>query len=198
MKLAVALAAALTLSAQNVRVGTSAGTFWIEVHRDWAPHGADRFLELVRAKYYDNSRFYRAVAGKWVQFGIAGQPKVARKWRVKTIPDDPVTQSNKAGYVAFAFTEPGTRSTQIYINLADNINQDAQGFAPFGRVVEGMDVVLKLYTGYGETSGGGMRAGHQAKLFEQGNAYLDREFPRLDQLIRARVLNRSSLRGARD
>jgi cyclophilin family peptidyl-prolyl cis-trans isomerase len=198
MKLAVALAAALTLSAQNVRVETSAGTFWIEVHRDWAPHGADRFLELVRAKYYDNSRFYRAAAGKWVQFGIAGQPKVARKWRVKTIPDDPVTQSNKAGYVAFAFTGPGTRSTQIYINLADNINQDAQGFAPFGRVVEGMDVVLKLYTGYGETSGGGMRAGHQAKLFEQGNAYLDREFPRLDQLIRARVLNRSSLRGARD
>ena len=190
MKLAVALAAAVTLSAQNVRVESSAGNFVVEVHRDWAPHGADRFLELVRAKYYDDSRFYRAVAGKWVQFGIAGKPKVALKWRAKTIPDDPVIQSNKAGYVAFAFTEPGTRSTQIYINLVDNINQDAQGFAPFGKVVEGMDVVLKLYTGYGETSGGGMRAGHQAKLFEQGNAYLDREFPRLDHLLRARAITK--------
>jgi homoserine O-acetyltransferase len=187
MKLAALLALALSASAQNVRFETSAGNFTIEVHRDWAPHGAGRFLELVRAKYYDNSRFYRAVAGKWVQFGIAGNPKIAQKWRAKTIPDDPVTQSNKPGYVAFAFTQPGTRSTQIYINLVDNSHQDAQGFAPFAKVVEGMDVVLKLYTGYGETSGGGMRAGHQDQLFEEGNAYLDREFPKLDRLIRARV-----------
>jgi homoserine O-acetyltransferase len=169
-------------------VETSAGNFTIEVHRDWAPHGADRFLELVRARYYDDSRFYRAVAGKWIQFGIAGKPKIAEKWRVKTIPDDPVTESNKPGYVAFAFTQPGTRSTQIYINLVDNSQQDAQGFAPFAKVIEGMDVVLKLYTGYGETSGGGMRAGHQDKLFEEGNPYLDREFPKLDRLIRARVV----------
>ena len=188
MKLVVGLALALTGSAQNVRVETSAGNFVIEVHRDWAPHGADRFLALIRAKYYDNSRFYRAVAGKWVQFGIAGNPKIAQKWRAKTIPDDPVKESNKQGYVAFAFTEPGTRSTQIYINLVDNTNQDAQGFAPFAKVIEGMDVVLKLYTGYGETSGGGMRAGHQDKLFEEGNAYLDREFPKLDRLIRVRQL----------
>jgi peptidyl-prolyl cis-trans isomerase A (cyclophilin A) len=188
MRLFLGLAVALTLSAQTVRFETSAGNFVIQVHRDWAPRGADRFLELVRAKYYDNSRFYRAVAGKWVQFGVAGKPKIAQKWRMKTIADDPVTQSNKQGYVAFAFTQPGTRSTQIYINLVDNTNQDAQGFAPFAKVVEGMDVVLKLYTGYGETSGGGMRAGHQDKLFEEGNGYLDREFPKLDRLIRARVL----------
>ncbi len=188
MKLAICFALALTASAQNVRVTTSAGSFTIQVHRAWAPHGADRFLELVRAKYYDNSRFYRSVAGKWIQFGIAGNPKIAQKWRSKTIPDDPVAQSNKPGYVAFAFTQPGTRSTQIYINLVDNSQQDAQGFAPFAKVIEGMDVVLKLYTGYGETSGGGMRAGHQDKLFEEGNPYLDREFPKLDHLIRARIV----------
>jgi peptidyl-prolyl cis-trans isomerase A (cyclophilin A) len=191
MKLAPCLACfavAITASAQNVHFETSAGNFTIEVHRDWAPHGADRFLELVRAKYYDDSRFYRAVSGKWIQFGIAGNPKIAQKWRTKTIPDDPVTQSNKPGYVAFAFTQPGTRSTQIYINLVDNSQQDAQGFAPFAKVIEGMDVVLKLYTGYGETSSGGMRAGHQDKLFEEGNPYLDREFPKLDRLIRARIV----------
>lgn len=190
MKLLLGLVLALTAAAQTVRVETSAGPFLIEVHRDWAPHGAERFLQLVRAKYYDDSRFYRAVAGKWVQFGIAGDPKIAQNWRAKTIPDDPVKESNKTGYVAFAFTQPGTRSTQIYINLVDNTQQDAQGFAPFARVTEGMDVVRKLYTGYGETSGGGMRAGHQDKLFEEGNAYLDRDFPKLDRLIRARVVKR--------
>lgn len=190
MRLALALAITLGAFAQNVqrvRFETSAGNFLIEVHRDWAPHGADRFLELVRAEYYDDSRFFRAVADKWVQFGIAGDPHVAQAWRDRTIPDDPVKQSNTEGFVAFAFTRPGTRSTQIYINLGDNSNQDAQGFAPFARVVEGMDVVKRIYTGYGETSGGGMRAGKQDKLFEEGNAYLDREFPKLDRITRVRV-----------
>ena len=140
------------------------------------------------AKNISTIRLFRAVAGRWIQFGIAGDPAVSQKWREKTIPDDPVRQSNRRGYVAFAFTTPGTRSTQIYINLADNTNQDAQGFAPFARVTQGMDVVDKIYTGYGETSGGGMRAGHQQKLFEEGNAYLDREFPRLDKIIRAAIL----------
>jgi peptidyl-prolyl cis-trans isomerase A (cyclophilin A) len=171
----------------RVRVETTKGNFVVEAHRDWAPHGADRFYELVRAKYYDNSRFFRAVAGKWVQFGIAGDPRVARKWRNRTIPDDPGRESNRPGYVAFAFTQPGTRATEVYINLGDNSRQDSQGFAPFGKVVEGMDVVERLYTGYGETSGGGMRAGHQDKMFEEGNAWLDREFPKLDHLIRARI-----------
>lgn len=171
----------------RVRVETSAGNFTIEVHRDWAPHGADRFYQLVRAKYYDDSRFFRVVAGKWAQFGIAGRPKTAEHWRNRTIPDDPVRQSNKPGFIAFAFTEPHTRATEVYINLVDNSQQDAQGFAPFGRVVEGMDVVEKLYSGYGERSGGGMRAGHQDAMFEQGNAWVDQNFPKLDHLIRARI-----------
>jgi peptidyl-prolyl cis-trans isomerase A (cyclophilin A) len=187
MKFAFALLLAGVAFGQRVRFETTAGNFVVEVHRDWAPNGADRFLELVRAKYYDDSRFYRSVAGKWIQFGIAGDPKVAQAWRSRVIPDDPVKQSNKEGFVAFAFTQPGTRSTQIYINLGDNSNQDSQGFAPFARVVEGMDAVKKIYTGYGETSGGGMRAGKQDRMFEEGDAYLDREFPKLDRIIRARI-----------
>ncbi len=160
----------------------------IEVHRDWAPHAADRFRELIDAKYYDDSRFFRVVAGRWAQFGIAGNPKIAQKWRHRTIPDDTVRQSNTIGFAGFSNTAPNTRSTQVYINLGDNSRLDAEaGFAPFGKVVEGMDVVEKLYSGYGETSGGGMRAGKQDKLFEEGNAYLDREFPKLDHLIRVRI-----------
>jgi cyclophilin family peptidyl-prolyl cis-trans isomerase len=185
---ALALVLIASANGQSVRFETTAGDFVIEVHPDWAPNGAARFLELVREKYYDDSRFFRAVAGKWIQFGIAGDPKISQKWRDRTIPDDPVRESNRRGFVAFAFTTPGTRSSQVYINLVDNTNQDAQGFAPFGRVVQGMEVVDKIYTGYGETSGGGMRAGKQAKLFEEGNAYLDREFPKLDRLLRARVI----------
>jgi len=191
MKIFALLALASVLYAAppvyRVKIETTQGNFTIEVHRDWAPHGADRFYELVRAKYYDNSRFFRVVAGKWVQFGIAGDPKAAQRWRERTIPDDPVKQSNTPGYIAFAFTRPGTRSTEVYINLGDNSRQDAQGFAPFGRVIEGMDVVEKLYSGYGENSGGGMRAGHQDKMFEEGDVWLDRNFPKLDRLIRARM-----------
>jgi len=171
----------------RVQVETTAGDFTIEVHRDWAPHGADRFYDLIRAKYYDDSRFFRVVAGKWVQFGIAGNSKIARRWRHRTIADDPVRQSNTPGFIAYAFTTAGTRATEVYINLGDNSRQDSQGFAPFGKVVEGMDVVEKLYAGYGENSGGGMRAGHQDRMFDEGNAYLDREFPKLDKLIRARI-----------
>jgi len=191
MKILPFLALAAVLQAApavfQVQFETTAGSFVVEVHRDWAPYGTDRFYELVRAKYYDNSRFFRVVAGKWVQFGIAGEPKVAQHWRNRTIPDDPVRQSNKPGYIAFAFTKPGTRSTEVYINLGDNSAQDSQGFAPFGKVIQGMDVVEKLHSGYGENSGGGMRAGHQDAMFQEGNAYLDREFPKLDKLLRARI-----------
>jgi peptidyl-prolyl cis-trans isomerase A (cyclophilin A) len=169
---------------------TTAGSFIIEVHREWSPHGADRFYSLVRAKYYDDSRFFRVVPGRWVQFGINGNPKVAQQERHHTIPDDPLKQHNILGYVAFSNTGPNTRSTQVYINLGDNSarNDVEAGFAPFGQVVEGMDVVEKLYGGYGEHSGGGMRAGHQDQMFEDGNTYLDREFPRLDKLLHATVL----------
>lgn len=173
----------------RVKIETTAGNFVIEVHRAWSPHGADRFFQLVRAGYYNNSRFFRVVPGRWVQFGISGDPAVAQKWRHRVIPDDPLIQHNTPGFVAFANTGPDTRSTEVYINTGDNSRNDKEnGFAPFGKVVEGMDVVAKLYGGYGEHSGGGMRAGHQDAMFTGGNAYLDREFPKLDKLIRASVV----------
>ncbi|HTB10701.1 MAG TPA: peptidylprolyl isomerase [Bryobacteraceae bacterium] len=174
----------------RVRIETTAGDFVIEVHPDWAPLGAARFEELARTKYFDDSRFFRVVAGRWAQFGIAGDPKTAREWRHRTIADDVLRQSNTRGFVAFANTGPDTRSTEVFINLGDNSarNDGEAGFAPFGVVVDGMDVVDKLYSGYGETSGGGMRAGKQEKIFEEGNGWLDREFPKLDKLVRARVV----------
>lgn len=173
----------------RVKIETTAGNFVIEAHRDWSPHGADRFYELVRKGYYNDSRFFRVVPGRWVQFGISGDPQIAQEWRHRTIPDDPLIEPNSAGFVAFANTGPDTRSTEVYINTGDNTRNDKEnGFAPFGKVVEGMDTVEKLYGGYGEHSGGGMRAGHQDAMFNGGNAYLDRNFPRLDKLIRATVL----------
>lgn len=172
-----------------VRIETTAGNFVIEVHRDWSPHGANRFYELVRDGYYNDSRFFRVVPGRWVQFGISGDPRTAEAWRHRTIPDDRLVQHNTAGFIGFANTGPNTRSTEVYINTGDNSRNDKEnGFAPFGKVVEGMDTVEKLYGGYGEHSGGGMRAGHQDAMFAGGNAYLDREFPKLDKLIRATVV----------
>jgi peptidyl-prolyl cis-trans isomerase A (cyclophilin A) len=174
----------------RVKFETTAGNFVIEAHRDWAPNGADRFYELIRARYYDNSRFFRIVAGRWAQFGISGDPTTAQRQRDQTIPDDTLKQHNTRGFVAFSNTGPNTRSTQVFINLGDNSarNDIEAGFAPFGQVVEGMDVVEKLYSGYGENSGGGMRAGHQDQLFRGGNDYLDREFPKLDKLIHATIV----------
>ncbi|HEX3986180.1 MAG TPA: peptidylprolyl isomerase [Acidobacteriaceae bacterium] len=170
----------------RVQFDTTAGSFVIEARRDWAPHGADRFYDLVRNGYYNDSRFFRVVAGRWVQFGISGDPQVAQRWRNRVIPDDPLLRQNTAGYVAFANTGPNTRSTEIYINTGDNTKIDREnGFAPFGRVVVGMDKVERLYSGYGERSGGGMRAGHQEAMFEGGNAWLDKNYPKLDKLIRA-------------
>jgi homoserine O-acetyltransferase len=173
----------------RTRIDTTAGSFVIETHRDWSPKGADRFYELVRGHYYDNSRFFRVVPGRWVQFGIAGDPRVAQTWRHKTIPDDTLKVHNESGYLAFSNTGPGTRSTQVYINLRDNSALDSEpAFAPFGKVVQGWDVVEKLYGGYAESSGSGMRAGHQDKIFEGGNAYMDKEFPKLDRLTRAAII----------
>src|SRR5262245_16150603 len=171
----------------RVRLDTSRGAIVIAVHRDWAPLGADRFYELVTSGYYDDTRFFRVVKGQWAQFGINGDPRVATMWRSRTIPDDPNKASVVRGRVAFAFKDPNGRTTQVYISLRDNTAQDAQGFAPFGEVVEGMDVADALNSEYGEESGGGIRAGRQQPLFDGGNAYLDREFPRLDRLIRARI-----------
>ena len=173
---------------ERVRLETSKGPIVIAVHRDWAPRGAGRFLELVNSRYFDDSRFFRVVKGQWAQFGIAGDPKVATAWRTRTIPDDPRGQSVTRGRVAFAFAVPNGRTTQIYISLRDNSYQDEQGFVPFGEVVEGMDVADALNSEYGETSGGGIRAGKQQPMFDGGNAYLDREYPRLDRLLSARVI----------
>jgi cyclophilin family peptidyl-prolyl cis-trans isomerase len=175
----------------RVKIDTTKGSFTLEVTRALAPLGADRFYHLVNSGFYDYSRFYRVIAGRFAQFGIAGDPQIAQIWRNESFPDDPVRASNTRGTFAFAMTGPNARTTQIYINAADQPRQNADGFAPFGKVVEGMDVVDKLYSGYGETSGGGMRGGKQGKLFEEGNAYLDREFPLLDKLQRARIVQRT-------
>ena len=171
----------------RVRVETTKGPFVLEVRREWAPIGADRFYNLVRSGLYDDSRFYR-VTTRFAQFGIPGRPDVAAAWRNVSIADDPVRESNTRGRFAFAMTGPNTRTTQIYICLTDMSVQDKDGFAPMGTVVEGLDVVDRLYNGYGETSGGGMRGGKQGRIFEEGNAHLDRDFPKLDRLIRASVV----------
>jgi len=181
-------AESLALPEYRVRLETTKGPIIIEVHRDWAPRAADRFYELVTARYFDDTRFFRVVKGQWAQFGINGDPAVSARWRERTIPDDPPEQSVVRGRVAFAFAVPNGRTTQVYISLRDNSYQDAQGFTPFGEVVEGMDVADALNSEYGETSGGGIRAGRQQPLFDGGNAYLDREFPRLDRLLHAVVM----------
>jgi len=170
------------------RFETSAGDFVIEIVREWAPIGADRFYNLVRLGYYDDTRFHRTVPNFIVQWGLSGDREITRTWLDRTIPDESsVLASNVRGSIAFAFTEVDTRSTQVFINVVDNTRLDAQGFRPFGRVVEGMDVVDRLYSGYGEDSGGGMRRGEQGAIIDGGNAYLDREFPMLDRLIKASI-----------
>ena len=175
----------------RVRFDTSKGAIVLLVERALAPRGADRFHALARAGYFNDSRFFRVVPGKWAQFGIAGDPTIASAWRPRRFPDDPPRAPNLQGAVAFAFAEKDGRTTQIFINLVDNSGTlDAQGFAPFAHVVEGMDVVLALNGEYGETSGGGIRAGKQDPMFRNGNAWLDREFPRLDRIVRATVVAR--------
>lgn len=177
-----------TPQAFQVRFETSKGPFVVQVHRDWAPLGADRFYHLVRAGFFDDSRFFRVVPDYIVQFGIPGDPRVTRVWRDRTFPDDPERERNLRGTIAFAMKGPNDRRTQLYINLRDNARNDGQGFAILGRVVEGMPVVDSLYAGYGETSGGGMRAGRQQRLLEEGNTYLDRAFPKLDRILRAAIV----------
>ncbi len=172
----------------RVRIETSKGAFVLEAQRALAPHGADRFYHLVETGFYDDSRFFRVIQGRFVQFGIPGDPRLAARWRDATIPADPERSSNVRGSFAFAMVTPDARTTQIYIATGDMTQQDGTGFAPFGKVVEGLEVLKGLYAGYGERSGGGMRGGRQGKLFDEGNAYLDREFPLLDRLIRARIV----------
>lgn len=172
------------------RVETTKGPFTLEIHRDWAPLGADRFYLLARAGYYDDSRFTRVVPRFIAQFGVPRDSVLARLWYARAIADDPVRQSNVRGTIAYAMTGPNARTTQLYINLVDNTRLDAQGFAPIGRVIDGMNVVDSLYGGYGENAGGGVRAGKQGPLLSGGNAYVDREYPKLDHLIRITISDR--------
>ena len=176
----------------KVRLETSKGNIVIAVHRDWAPHGADRFYELVTSGYYDDAPVFRIRKGTWAQFGIAADPKVAQAWRTKTIPDDPFKGvSNKRGTIAFAFNDPNGRTTQVFINLKDNSEtHDREPFVVFGEIVEGMEVADALYAEYGENAGGGIRGGKQDPLFEGGNAYLKEKFPLLDYIKRAGIERR--------
>lgn len=170
-----------------VRLDTSKGEVVIEVCRDWAPLGADRFVNLVRYGYYDEARFFRVTAGRWVQFGVTGDPAVASAWRSATFPDDPFRASNLRGTVAFAFAVPNGRTTQVFVNLRDNSpTHDSEPFVPFGRVIDGMEVFDRLNGEHGEGPGG-IRAGGQDAFFDGGNAWLDARFPRLDFIRRATV-----------
>jgi peptidyl-prolyl cis-trans isomerase A (cyclophilin A) len=164
----------------RVRFETSKGPFVIEVHRDWAPLGAQRFEELVRDGFYDGTRFFRAVPNYIIQFGISGNPKMTKKWN-KPIKDDEPKRTNSYKSVAFATAGPETRSTQVFISLRSNQHLDKEGFAPFAMVVEGMDVVEKLNAEYGERP-------EQPRIERQGNAYLNQNFPRLDYIRKATIL----------
>jgi peptidyl-prolyl cis-trans isomerase A (cyclophilin A) len=166
---------------------TSKGRFTIEVTRRWAPAGADRFYNRVKNGFYDGARFFRVLPGFVVQFGIPGDPEVARLWRTAQFPDDPVAQTNARGMITFATAGANSRTTQVFINLADNTSLDGMGFAPFGRVAEGMDIVGQLYSGYGEGAPRG-RGPEQGRIQTEGNAYLEREFPKLDYIQRAAIV----------
>ncbi len=167
---------------------TTQGDFVVEAHRSWAPHGVDRFYNLVKLGFYDDTRFFRAIPDFMVQFGIPGNPAVASKWRDATIADDPVTQSNLRGFMSFAQTgQPNSRTTQIFVCFANHPQLDASGFAPFAKVVRGMEIVDSLYEGYGEGAPSG-QGPDQGRVQSEGNAYLDRDFPRLDRILKTRIV----------
>jgi len=170
----------------KVRFDTTKGPFVVEVTRAWAPKGADRFYNLVKNGFYDNVRFFRVISGFMVQFGISGDPAIMANWRTAQIPDDPVTQSNTRGMITFAMAGPNTRTSQVFINFADNSRLDQSGFAPFGRVVSGMNVVDALNAEYGEGAPRG-RGPDQSRLQSEGNAYLAKEYPRMDYIKKATI-----------
>jgi len=164
----------------KVHFDTTAGAFVVEVHRAWAPKGADRFYNLVKNGYYDDCRFFRVVPDFMVQFGINGDPKLQALWKEARITDDPVKESNKRGYITFATSGANTRTTQVFINFKNNGGLDAQGFAPFGQVASGMDVVDKINAQYGQQP-------NQGRVQAEGNVYLTKEFPKLDYVKKATI-----------
>lgn len=163
----------------RVNLDTTKGPVIVEVTRDWSPNGADRFYTLVKNGYYDGDRFFRVVPGFVTQFGLAAKPESTKKWDFK-IPDDPVKQSNQRGMLVFATAGPNTRTTQLFINLADNARLDGMGFSPFGRVVSGMDAVDGINSEYGESP-------DQKRIETEGSAYLEKDFPRLDYIKSAKI-----------
>lgn len=173
-------------SSFKVKFQTSKGNFVMTVHRDWAPKGADRFYNLVKAGFYNDLRFFRVIDGFMVQFGIAGDPKLNEVWRAAKIQDDPVKQKNLRGFVSYAMAGPNTRTTQLFINFGDNSRLDSMGFSPFAEVTSGMEVVDEIYSGYGEGAPRGSGP-DQGRIQAEGNAYLDKEFPKLDKIIKASI-----------
>ena len=168
----------------GVKFTTTKGTFVVTVHRSWAPRGADRFYNLVRARFYDGNELFRVMKGFVVQFGISGFPSVSTAWQNANIADDPVKASNTVGTITYADAGPNTRTTQVFINLGNNAaNLDHLGFAPFGRVTTGMAVVNKLYGGYDDQP-----TQLQGQIASQGNAFLKKRFPKLDSVLRARIV----------
>jgi len=165
----------------KVEFATSAGNFTVEVTRDWAPNGADRFYNLVTNNFFDDAAFFRVVPKFIVQFGLSADPAVNRTWRSANLKDDPVKQSNRVGTITFATAGPNTRTTQLFINYGNNTFLDSQGFSAFGRVVSGMDVVQKIFAGYGEQP-------DQGSIQSQGKTYLDQKFPKLDVITSTKVL----------
>jgi peptidyl-prolyl cis-trans isomerase A (cyclophilin A) len=171
----------------KVKFETSKGDFVVQVTREWSPNGADRFYNLVKHGFYDDVRFFRVISGFMAQFGIHGDPAIQKHWREANILDDKVVKSNTRGMITYAKTgAPNSRSTQLFINFGDNAGLDRQGFSPFGQVVSGMDVVDKLYDGYGEGAPSG-KGPNQMEIQSQGNAYLAKSFPNLDYIKTARI-----------
>ena len=169
----------------KVRFETSAGTFVIDVTRDWSPRGADRFYSLIRIGFYDDQRFFRVIPNFVVQWGMSGDPEVSAAWQTARIKDDPVKESNVPGTITFAKTgAPNSRTTQLFINVGDNsASLDGQGFAPFGRVVEGMEVVGSFNAEYGSTP-----STNQSTIAERGNEFLNKNFPNLDYIVTAKIV----------
>jgi peptidyl-prolyl cis-trans isomerase A (cyclophilin A) len=170
----------------DVTFQTTRGEVVVRARRDWAPRGVDRLYALVQNGFYDDTRFFRVLDGFMAQFGASGSPDVARSWSDSTIADDSVAHSNQRGRVSFASAGPNSRTTQLFISTDDNARLDDMGFAPVGEVVTGMAVVDSLHSGYGEGPPGG-QGPDQSRITREGNAYLDREFPRLDAVQRATI-----------
>jgi peptidyl-prolyl cis-trans isomerase A (cyclophilin A) len=170
----------------KARFDTTKGAFVVEVTRAWAPKGADRFYNLVKNGFYDDARFFRVISGFMVQFGIHGNPGIMARWRTAQISDNQVTQSNTRGMITFATAGPNTRTSQVFINFGDNSQLDKMGFAPFGRVVSGMNVVDAINAEYGEGAPRG-RGPDQSRIQNEGNAYLSKDFPRMDYIKKATI-----------